>query len=122
MHRTGPIVELVSTISDAAETIQQLDTSQLVKHLVAAIGADSVKSGRLDQHLYAKDASVLRGTSSVVTLPRCTADVQAIVRTCTANGFSFVDGLISPIDAVLVSYVEIVSAELADAFDEWWRR
>ena len=90
MHRTGPIVELVSTISDAPETIQQLDTSELVKHLVAAIGADSVKSGRLDQHLYAKDASVLRGTSSVVTLPRCTADVQAIVRTCTANGFSFV--------------------------------
>ena len=90
MHRTGRIVDLVSTTPGAADAVEQLDTTELIVALSAAIGSDAVKSGWLEKHLYAKDASVLRGEPSVVTLPRTTIDVQAVVRTCRAHGFSFV--------------------------------
>ena len=82
-HQDPADGELRSSKSDA-----QIDT--LVAELASAIGADSVKSGALERHLYGRDASVLRGETSLVTLPRSTDDVVAIIKACRSHGFSFV--------------------------------
>ncbi len=61
-------------------------TDALVSELASIVGAEAVKSGALDRHLYSKDAGVARGDVSVVVLPKTARQVAAIVRTAVAHG------------------------------------
>ncbi len=61
-------------------------TDALVSELASIVGAEAVKSGALDRHLYSKDAGVVRGDVSVVVLPKTARQVAAIVRTAVAHG------------------------------------
>ena len=54
--------------------------------LVAALGADRVRTGDLERHLYGHDASILDGRAGVVCFPESTAEVQAVVRAAAAHG------------------------------------
>ncbi|MEE8498218.1 MAG: FAD-binding protein, partial [Acidimicrobiia bacterium] len=65
-------------------------TEALVSELASIVGADAVKSGVLDRHLYSKDAGVARGDVSVVVLPKTARQVAAIVRTAVAHGIAVV--------------------------------
>ncbi len=57
-----------------------LSAMTLVADLVAALGRDRVLDGKLDRHLYSKDAGVFRGVTSVVVLPETTDHVVEIVK------------------------------------------
>ena len=62
----------------------------LIDELVAALGRDRVRTGATELALYRKDASNMEGTTSVVCLPRSTAEVQACVVAAGRHGVPFV--------------------------------
>ena len=62
----------------------------LVSELASIVGADAVRSGALDRHLFGKDAGVTRGEVSVVVLPKTARQVAAIVRAAVAHGVAVV--------------------------------
>ena len=57
----------------------------LVSELASIVGADAVRSGDLDRHLYSKDAGITRGEVLVVVLPKTARQVAAIVRAAVAH-------------------------------------
>jgi glycolate oxidase len=62
----------------------------LVDDLRAALDPERVRVAPLELALYARDASVLSGRTSVVCFPISTAEVQACVRACSEHGRPFV--------------------------------
>ena len=62
----------------------------LVSELALIVGADAVKAGDLDRHLYGKDAGVARGEVSVVVLPKTARQVAAVVRLAITHGIAVV--------------------------------
>ena len=65
-------------------------TRRLIDDLTECVGAEAIRSGSLDLHLYGRDSSVLKGDAAVVALPSTTNDVQVIVGVCVDHGRPFV--------------------------------
>jgi len=62
-------------------TDSRLVDATLVAELSAALSPDRVHTDHLEQVLYGRDASLMRGDTGVVCFPLTTAEVQACVRT-----------------------------------------
>ena len=58
----------------------------LVDDLTAIVGADAVRTGQLDLHLFGKDAGVARGDVAVVVFPKTARQVAAVVRAAATHG------------------------------------
>jgi glycolate oxidase subunit GlcD len=58
--------------------------------LVGLLGNERVRCGSTELVLYGRDASNMSGSTSVVCLPRTTAEVQGIVRACAKHRVPFV--------------------------------
>jgi glycolate oxidase len=87
--------------------------SRIARRLAAVLDPDRVRSGSLDAALFGRDASMLRGAApAAVCFPTTTAEVQAVVRACVAEGVPFIargsgtglaGGAVPLDDAVVVS-------------------
>ncbi|CAB4717624.1 MAG: FAD-binding protein [Actinobacteria bacterium] len=62
----------------------------LIRELRGVLGADRVLTGATELVLYARDASNISGSTSVVCLPTSTAEVQECVRAAVRHGVPFV--------------------------------
>ena len=62
----------------------------LIRELRGVLGADRVLTGSTELALYARDASNISGSTSVVCLPTSTAEVQECVRAAVRHGVPFV--------------------------------
>ena len=62
----------------------------LIRELRGVLGIDRVLTGATELALYARDASNISGSTSVVCLPTSTAEVQECVRAAVRHGVPFV--------------------------------